>query len=484
MPTPTVQEFDLVVIGAGPGGCAAANTAALLGKKVAIVERNAVVGGAAINTGTIPSKTLRETALAFSGLKARALYGVDLSLRREATVDDFLRHERQVRTVEAAQSRLLLERFGVTVIQGSGSFVDDHTVKVTHPSPPGGTSMLRAEKIVIAIGSVPSRPALFPFEHTRVHDSDELLYLTAMPRSLAVIGAGVIGSEYACMFATLGTRVHLIDGRDTLLPFLDHDLTKALAGAMAKQGVVFHWKENVVKCNAPRIGALELTLTSGEELTVDHLLVCAGRTSPTAELNPGAAGVGLSSRGLIPVDEHYRTTIPHIYAVGDVIGFPALASTSSEQGRVAVCHAFGSNFKQRLAQVLPAGIYTIPEVSTAGLTESQVREKGIEYVVGRGDYAHNPRGQIIGDKTGFLKLIFQSSDMKLLGVHVIGEQATEVVHIGLIVLMSGGGADIFMATCFNYPTLGDLYKLATADALLKRNKLGKDASILEELGGW
>ncbi|MBA4190800.1 MAG: Si-specific NAD(P)(+) transhydrogenase [Planctomycetaceae bacterium] len=482
MPTPAVQEFDLIVIGAGPAGCAAANTAALLGKKVAVIERSATVGGAAINTGTIPSKTLRETALAFSGLKARALYGVDLSLRREASVDDFLRHERQVRTVEAAQSRHLLERFGVAVIQGSGSFADANTVKVVHPSPPGGISLLRAEKVIIAIGSAPSRPALFPFEHSRVHDSDELLYLTAMPRSLAVIGAGVIGSEYACMFATLGTRVHLIDGRDTLLPFLDSDLSKTLASEMTKQGVVFHWKENVVKCNAPRIGAIDLTLTSGEELAVDHLLVCAGRTSPTAELNPAAAGVGLSSRGLIPVDEHYRTTIPHIYAVGDVIGFPALASTSSEQGRVAACHACGSNFKQTMSTVLPAGIYTIPELSTAGLTEAQVKEKGIDYVVGRGDYAHNPRGQIIGDKTGFLKLIFQSSDMKLLGVHVIGELATEVVHIGLIALMTGAGADLFMNTCFNYPTLGDLYKLATTDALLKRNKLGRDPSILEEAG--
>jgi NAD(P) transhydrogenase len=479
----SVQEFDLVVIGAGPAGCAAANTAALLGKKVAVVERNPAVGGAAINTGTIPSKTLRETALAFSGMKARQLYGVDLSLRRDATVDDFLRHERQVRTVEAAQSRHMLDRFGVTTIQGSGSFVNPHTVQVEAPTPSHSPALLKAEKIVIAIGSAPARPSLFPFEHNRVHDSDELLYLTAMPRSMAVIGAGVIGSEYACTFATLGTRVHLIDGRDTLLPFLDQDLSKTLTNEMTKQGVVFHWKQNVTKCVAPRVGSLELTLTSGEEIAVDHLLVCAGRTSPTEQLNPTAAGIGLSSRGLIPVDDHYRTTVSHIYAVGDVIGFPALASTSSEQGRVAACHACGSDFKKNLAPVLPAGIFTIPEVSTAGLTEAQVREKGIDYVVGRGDYAHNPRGQIIGDKVGFLKLIFQRSDMKLLGVHVIGEQATEIVHIGLIALMSGGTAELFLNTCFNYPTLGDLYKLAATDAMLKRNKLGRDPSILES-GGW
>jgi NAD(P) transhydrogenase len=480
---PEVQEYDMVVIGAGPSGCAAANTAALLGKRVAIVEKNPAVGGAAINTGTIPSKTLRETALAFSGIKARALMGVDISLRREAKVDDFLRHERQVRTVEAAQSRNLLDRFGVKVIQGVGSFVDPHTVKVTHPCPPGGTSLLKAEKIVVAIGSTPVRPPIFPFNHSRVHDSDELLYITHMPRSLAVIGAGVIGSEYACMFATLGTRVHVIDGRDTLLPFLDPDLSRTLTSAMEKLGVVFHWKQSVTRCQAPRVGEIDLLLSSGTELTVDHVLVCAGRTSPTTELNLAAAGIGLSSRGLIPVDEFYRTAVPHIYAVGDVIGFPALASTSYEQGRVAACHACGSRFKQKIARVLPAGIYTIPEVSTAGLTEPQAREKGLDIIVGWADYQHNPRGQIIGDKTGFLKLIFQRSDLKLLGVHVIGELATEVVHIGLMALMTGGGADLFLDTCFNYPTLGDLYKLATHDALLKRDRLGPEPTILEERPG-
>ncbi|MBA4063938.1 MAG: Si-specific NAD(P)(+) transhydrogenase [Isosphaera sp.] len=480
MPEP--QPFDVVVIGAGPAGCAAANTAALLGKKVAVVEKNPAVGGAAINTGTIPSKTLRETAVALSGMRARALYGVDLSLRREATVDDFLRHERQVRTVEAAQARHLLGRFGVTVLTGTGSFVDPHTVKVTHPTPPGGSTLLSAEKVVVAIGSAPSRPPLFPFQHNRVHDSDELLYLTSMPRSLAVVGAGVIGSEYACMFAVLGTRVHLVDGRDALLPFLDHDLSAALAAAMTRQGVVFHWKENVTAVTAPRVGEIELTLTSGDTVTVDHVLVCAGRTSPTAGLNPGAAGVGLTGRGLIPVDEHYRTTVPHIYAVGDVIGFPALASTGAEQGRVAACHACGSSLLTGLSAVLPTGIYTIPEVSCAGLTEGQAREKGIDYVVGRGEYAHNPRGQIIGDKTGFLKLVFRREDMKLLGVHVIGELASEVVHVGLTALVTGSGADLFLNTCFNYPTLGDLYKLAASDALLKRDKLGRDPAILE--GNW
>jgi NAD(P) transhydrogenase len=468
---PDDATFDLIVIGAGPGGVAAADTAALLGKRVALVERSTAVGGAAVNTGTIPSKTLRETALAIAGVKSRALFGVDVSVRREAKVEDLLRHERIVTASESHQMRTLLDRYGVMVYRGTGKFLDPHTVRVTHPSPPGGFTDLKAEKIVVAIGSMPVRPPVFPFEHPRVHDSDELLYITAIPRSLAVVGAGVIGSEYACMFAALGVRVHLIDGRDVLLPFLDPDLSDALKVAMERQGIVFWWKDQVEGCKAPRSGEIELKLKSGNEITVDHVLVCAGRTSAAAALCPEAAGFGLTSRGLIPVDEHFRTTVPHIYAVGDVIGFPALASTSSEQGRVATCHAFGSHAKEALAQYLPAGIYTIPEVSSVGLTEHQAKEKGVPVVIGRADYDQNPRGKIIGDKIGFLKLVFARDDLKLLGVHVIGEQATELIHIGLIVMMTGGGAEAFLATCFNYPTLGDLYKLAAHDAILKRAEL-------------
>jgi NAD(P) transhydrogenase len=464
-------EYDLIVIGAGPGGVAAADTAALLGKRVAVVEKSPAVGGAAVNTGTIPSKTLRETALAIANVKARALFGVDVSVRREAKVEDFLRHERQVTASEAHQMRTLLDRYGVTVCRGTGKFLDPHTVRVARPSPPGGFTDLRAEKIVVAIGSAPLRPPVFPFEHARVHDSDELLYITAIPRSLAVVGAGVIGSEYACMFAALGVRVHLIDGRDVLLPFLDPDLSHTLKVAMERQGIVFWWKDQVEACTAPRAGEIELRLKSGAELTVDHVLVCAGRTSAAAGLAPEKAGFGLTPRGLIPVDEHFRTTVPHVYAVGDVIGFPALASTSYEQGRVAACHAFGSRAKEALAQFLPAGIYTIPEVSSVGLTEAQAKEKGLPVVIGRADYDQNPRGKIIGDKTGFLKLIFARDDLKLLGVHVIGEQASELVHVGLMAMMTGGTADLFLSTCFNYPTLGDLYKLAAHDAILKRAEL-------------
>jgi NAD(P) transhydrogenase len=272
------------------------------------------------------------------------------------------------------------------------------------------------------------------------------------------------------MYAALGTRVHLIDSRETLLPFLDPDLSAALAGAMAAAGIRFWWGEKVAKCDTPRIGETTLTLTSGAELMVDQVLVCAGRMSRTAELNPAAAGFGLTTKGLIPVDEHFRTAVPHIYAVGDVIGFPALASTSAEQGRVAACHMFGSNAKEAVAKFLPAGIYTIPEVSAAGMTEPEAVAKGHKVVVGRAEYAQNPRGKIIGEKAGFLKLVFDEADLKLLGVHVIGEQACEQVHIGLLALMTGGGVKLFLDTCFNYPTLGDLYKLATHDALIRRSQ--------------
>jgi NAD(P) transhydrogenase len=248
---------------------------------------------------------------------------------------------------------------------------------------------------------------------------------------------------------------------------------------MERDGIVFHWKDQVEVCNAPRAGEIELKLKSGKEIAVDHLLVCAGRTSFADKLGPEVAGFGLTPRGLIPVDEHFRTTVKHIYAVGDVIGFPALASTSAEQGRVAACHAVGSNAKEALAQFLPAGIYTIPELSSVGLTEPQAKEKGIPIVVGRADYSQNPRGKIIGDNVGFLKLIFAQEDLRLLGVHVIGEQATELVHIGLTAMMTGGGANLFLATCFNYPTLGDLYKLATHDAILKRTGAqGKPATAI------
>jgi NAD(P) transhydrogenase len=288
---------------------------------------------------------------------------------------------------------------------------------------------------------------------------------------LAVVGGGVIGSEYACTFTALGTEVHLVDGRDVLLPFLDHEVSRVLADTMAANGVHFHWKERVTCCDAAQSADIVLTLSSGATLACDNVLVCAGRSSNTADLNLVAAGITPGKRGLIPVDVHYRTVVPHIYAAGDVIGSPALAATGMEQARVAVCHAFGSNLKGDIAPLLPTGVYTIPEASMIGETEESLREKGVAYIAGRAPYVNNPRGKIIGDESGFLKLLFHADDMRLLGVHVVGEHATEIVHIGLIAMLAGGDAELFNRACFNYPTLGDLYKYATYDALLRRSGL-------------
>jgi NAD(P) transhydrogenase len=457
-------NFDLVVIGAGPGGVSAAITAAGLGKSVAVVEKDAAVGGAALNTGTVPSKTLRETALAFSGLRTRNLYGVDLSLRRECTVGDLLRHERAVSTTVRSRWNGLLAAYGITVYVGTARFVDGHTIAVAGPT---GESVLQAQRVVIAIGSSPSRPPQFPFAHNRVHDSDEVVNLESMPKTLAVVGGGVIGCEYACMFAALGVPVHLIDGRDCLLPFLDLDVAQALTKAMERLGVVFHWKEQVSACDAPYVGDIKLTLASGKEQLVDAVLVAAGRESRTAALDPDKAGLLVGKRGQIPVDECLRTNVKHIYAVGDVIGFPALASVSSEQGRIAGEYAAGDATVCGMPAIFPTGIYTIPEIGAVGESEGSLKGKKIDYVVGKVDYTDSARGEIIGDRTGFLKLLFSKPDLKLLGAHAIGEQATELVHLGLMALQSGGGAELLWRTCFNYPTLSELYKYAAHDAMLK-----------------
>jgi NAD(P) transhydrogenase len=460
------EKYDIVVIGAGPAGKAAAVAAALFNKRVVLIEKSAALGGAAINTGTLPSKTLRETALALSGFRSRRLHGVDLSLRRECTVGELLHHERMVKVTEQAQMVELLSQFKVPVIHGAAAFEDENTIKVTGGR--DGEKRIRGDFFIISIGSAPLRPPLYPFDHIRVLDSDEIVEMAAVPKSLAVVGAGVIGSEYACTFAALGVSVDLIDGRDTLLPFLDLEVSKSLETAMRDLGIRFHWKEQVTKCEVPETGDLSLTMSSGKVLKSEAVLVAAGRQSHTEALNPEAAGLLLGKRGLIPVNEAFRTNVPNIYAVGDVIGFPALASTSAEQGRVAACHICESQFYKAMSPVLPTGIYTIPEIGMVGETEGTLKSKNIEFLSGRADYAQNPRGKIIGDTTGFLKLLFDAKDMKLLGASAIGEQATELIHVAMTALLTGSGADLFLRSCFNYPTLGDLYKIATHDALLKQ----------------
>lgn len=460
------DAFDLIVLGGGPAGASGALAAGSLGKRVALIEKAGMLGGAGINTGTIPSKTLRETSLALSGWRSRHLFGVDLSLQREATVSDFMRHEKNVTAAVRERMRFNLDLRGVTRFRGAGSFVDPHTVKIIAD---GAETLLRGETILIATGSSPFRPPEFPFDDHRVHDSDELLEITTMPRKLVIVGGGVIGSEYASTFAALGVEVHLIDGRDSLMPFLDAEISHGLAKAMASNGVQFHWQERVTGCDASEPGDVVLTLSSGAKLSCDGVLVCAGRQSNTADLDLAAAGITPGKRGLLPVDAHYQSAVPHIYAAGDVIGAPALAATGIEQARVAIHHAFESTLKSDLATILPTGIYTIPEASMVGETEAALREKGVDVIVGRARYADIARGDIIGDEAGFLKLVFRREDLKLLGVHVMGEQATELVHIGLIALLAEADADLFNRSCFNYPTLGDLYKYATYDAIMQHS---------------
>jgi NAD(P) transhydrogenase len=462
------KTYDLVIIGGGPAGIIAARSAGNFHKSVALVDCHKELGGAGVNTGTVPSKTLRETALALSGLKSRQLYGVDLSLRREVTIADFLGHEQHVRAGFNALISQQLVAGKTEIFYGQGTMTDPHTVSVRlHPAEgrtEGEEVLLRGEKILIGTGSSPVRPAMFPFGDTEIYDSDTVLNLDRIPKTLAVIGAGVIGAEYACTFAALGAETHIIDGRDVLLPFLDAEISKALVAALESQGITLHWKEKVVECAAEAKGAVTLKLSSGATMTVDAVLVAAGRKSNTENLGLDKAGVVTGERGLIPVNADYQTNVAHIYAAGDVIGFPSLASTSMEQARRAIRHAFGLP-AALLSPLLPNGIYTIPEVSMVGETEESLKKKGIEYVVGRATFRENARGQIIGDQNGFLKLIFGKKDYKLIGVHVIGELATEIVHIGLMAMMTEQSYEIFVEACFNTPTLSQLYKAASLDAI-------------------
>jgi len=479
--TNDLGTYELVVIGGGPAGITAATTASDFGKSVALVDSNQDLGGAGINTGTVPSKTLRETALALSGLKSRNLYGVDLSLRRAVTVADFLGHETHVKeTFHKSFTERLLEG-KATIYCGTCTLLDAHTVRVgigaedreNGASSSTGEILLRGEKILIATGSSPVRPDLFPFGKGEIYDSDTILKLDRIPKTLAVVGAGVIGAEYACTFRALGAAVEILDGRDVLLPFLDAEVSQALVGALERSGIVFHWKERVQKCIPQPSGGVRLELSSGAALTAEAVLVASGRQSNTANLGLEKAGVTTGERGIIPVNEHFQTNIENIYAAGDVIGFPALASTSMEQGRRAARHALGLGVSA-LSPLLPNGIYTIPEVSMVGETEESLKKKGVAYIVGRANYRDNARGRIIGDDDGFLKLLFRQDDQRLLGVHIMGDLATEVAHIGLMAMMCNASANLFVDACFNMPTLGPLYKTATLDALQKSGmKIGR-----------
>jgi NAD(P) transhydrogenase len=457
----SVEKFDLLVIGCGPAGEKAGAQAAYFGKRVAVIERAAAVGGSCINTGTVPSKTLRESALYFSGLKQRGLYGIDYSLKDNLTVHDFMHHEREVVDMERQRILKNLELHHIELVRGQAAFEDAHVVSVNTPNE---VRQLRGDVILISTGSKPHRPAEIAFDDVHTFDSDTFLQMERIPKSLAVIGGGVIGCEYASIFMALGVNVTLVDGRDQLLPFLDKEISDRLRDRFVSLGMHLMFNERPVKAENTPTG-VRLSMKSGKTLETEAALFAAGRRAAVDGLQLEKAGLAINDKGYLAVDEHYRTTVPHIYAAGDVIGFPALASTSMEQGRVAICHAFGLRYKQRVASLLPMGIYTIPEISSAGETEESCKEKKLNYCVGRAHYENNARGHIIGDTSGMLKLIFSREDRKLLGMSVIGESATELIHIGMMVLDNGLTIDEFIEQVFNYPTLSEMYKYAAYDGL-------------------
>ena len=462
--------FDLIVIGSGPAGEKGAAQAAYFGKRVALVERERRLGGAGVNTGTLPSKTLRETALYFSGLRQRGLYGIDYSIKRELTVPDFMYRKDQVVRSLWTMIEANLGRHRVELVPGYAEFEDPHTLRVTDMD--GGVRRLSAPVILIATGSYPNWPDGVARDPERLFDSDSILQMERIPGSLAVVGGGVIGCEYATMFRAMGVEVTLVCGQERLLPFLDEELSEALRVQVSQLGlsVLLNESADAVDLEGPRV---RLRLKGGGTLEAEGVLFATGRMGATHGLGLERVGLSAGPRGHLKVNEHYQTELPHIYAAGDVIGFPALASTSMEQARVAMCHAFDLKYKSAVSSLLPMAVYTIPEIAAVGETEESCRQKGIACCVGRARYQDNSRGQIIGDVSGLIKLVFSSDDRRLLGVHILGEMASELVHVGQGCLHFGGTIDYFIQAVFNYPTLGEAYKYAAYDGLGNLARQGK-----------
>jgi len=460
------EKYDLIVIGAGPAGEKGAAKAAQYGKRVALIERAPHLGGAGINTGTVPSKTLRESALYFSGLRQRGLYGIDYSLKENLTIKDFMYRERTVVRKERKLIAEHIDEHDISLMRGEGSLRDAHRVQIKSST---GEKEILGELILIATGSSPYHPPGVPFDHELICDSDSILNIKRLPKTMAVVGGGVIGTEYASIFTALGIRVTLIEPRGRVVPFVDSEIGQRLMDQLLKLGIHFVLDDRMTAIER-RSDHVRLTLGKGDKLNVEVALIAAGRQSNVQGLGLEQVGVRLGERGLILVDENYRTNIPNIYAVGDVIGFPALASTSMEQARAAIVHAFNLEYKEKLAPFLPLAVYAIPEISAVGLTEDECKAQNIPYLVGRAYYEENARGQIIGDMSGMIKLVFSPTDKKLLGAHIIGEQASELIHIASHVMLANGPIDAFIDAVYNYPTLSDSYQYAAYDGLANHIK--------------
>jgi NAD(P) transhydrogenase len=459
-------EYDLLVIGSGPAGHHAAIQGAKLHKRVLLAERRPVLGGLCINVGTIPSKTLREAILYLSGYREHSIYGAAYKVKERITLQDMLVRVEPVVRHEIDVTRHQLIRNGVELVSAEASFADRHHVRLVSTES-HAESVVSAARIVIAVGSEPSIPAGTPLDGHTIFSSDDILQIGSLPQTLTVIGGGVIGCEYASMFAALDVRVTLIDMRDRILPFVDDEIVEALLYRLREQRVTMRLGEKVERIET--IGGngtkrVRLTLASGKEVISDKVLCCAGRVGATGRLNLEAAGLPSGTRGKLSVNRFYQTAVSHIYAAGDVIGFPSLASTSMEQGRLAACHAFDRPATYE-PELFPYGIYTIPEISFVGRTERELTDQGVPYEIGKAQYREIARGHIVGDNSGMLKLIFHRKNRELLGVHIIGEGAVELVHIGQAVLAHKGTVDYFIGNVFNYPTLAECYKTAAFDGI-------------------
>ena len=468
-----MSEYDWVVIGSGPAGEKGAVQAAWFGKRVAVVEKQALVGGACVNTGTLPSKTLRETALYLSGFRQRELYGVSVALKEGVRVPDLMCRQEPVLGTERQRIERNLERHGVTLIHGEARFLSEHAIEVLPPD--GAPRKITADAVLIATGSSPYRPPFVPFEDPEVDDADSILRLDAIPRRLVILGGGVIGCEYASIFAALGTRCTIVEGREQILGFLDGEVNRVLATQLERLGVELVLGKSVVDVGR-KGGQLTCTLDDGRLYECERLLFAGGRAGNTHGLGLGRVGIRPDARGLLKCNEHFQVEGQkggRIYAAGDVVGWPALASTSMEQGRVAACHAFGITYKTKVSSQFPYGLYTIPECSMIGETEESAKKKGIDYEIGKAAYRDNARGQIVGDTEGLLKLVFRAGDKRLIGCHVVGERATELVHVAQAVMHFEGRLDDFIEQVFNFPTLGELFKYAAYDALGRLSRRAK-----------
>ncbi len=470
-----MRHYDCIAIGTGPAGQKGAIQAAKLGKRVAIIEKRQVLGGAQINTGTIPSKALREAVLHLTGAIHRGHFGRSKKGRNEITIAELVSFSQRVIRHEWDVIRDQFDRNGIDLLWGKARFTGPNELAIDGPN---GEERVSAERFLVAVGTKPARPESVPFNERTIFTSDEVLRLNHLPRTMIVVGGGVIGTEYACIMATLGVQVTLVEGRDRVLGFLDQEIADAFQYFMRQQGITLRLGEKVERIeevesvNGTTHRLVQAQLESGKTLRAQTLLYAVGRQGVCSELGLSNVGIEFDDRERLQVNEFYQTNIDHVYAAGDVIGFPALASTSMEQGRRAICHAFGcTDVTNYNTSLFPYGIYAVPEISMVGKTEEQLTAEGIPYEAGIANYREIARGQILGDELGMLKMLIHQDTHKILGVHVIGTGATELVHIGQAVMALGGDAEFFVNNVFNFPTLAECYKVAAYNGLNKLNHI-------------